>query len=107
MRPVLLTQFDEFFALAAEREKAGVDEYRNGDAAAPFAGDALRCKLEEHADALNYLHHAARAAGHPEAHREWPEHWQGERIRIIESAMWTMRRLRHRDAVPIVAECRA
>lgn len=107
MRPTLLVQADLFLALAEDREAAGVKEYRGGDHAAPFEGDPLRCKLEEHADALNYLRHAALAAGHGADHLQWPESWHQQRVRILESALWTMRQIRLRDAKPIVAECLA
>jgi hypothetical protein len=106
LKPTLLIHADEFLALAEDRERAGVHEYRGGDESAPFAGDALACKLEEHADALNYLRHAAIAAGHGPDHLAWPEDWQEDRRRTIQSALWTQRRMAARRT-PRSLDCTA
>lgn len=98
MRPTLLVRLDVFTEMAAEREAAGVWQYRGGDASAPFTCDALAMKLEEHADAFNYLRHAAVQAGHGAEYSAWPEWWQQERRRILESGLWTLRRIQERKA---------
>lgn len=81
-------------------------EYRDGDADAPFNGDPMRCKLEEHADALNYLRHAAIEAGLGGDHLQWPEDWQEDRRRTILSALWTQRRIAERQT-PRSLDCTA
>lgn len=91
---VALTWFE---ALCRQRHEAGVREHRGGDANAPFAGDPLQERINEHADSANYLIEAAQMEGLGPDPGAWPVGWLAEWNRNADSANWTRRRMIERD----------
>jgi hypothetical protein len=70
-----------------KKDKAGVDEYRNGDEETPFIGDELEEMYEEFIDALNYNRRAAK--------KGWP--FGEEFHRIITNLAETIREYKELD----------